>query len=90
MQETLGDVGPIPGSGMFPGEGSGNSLQYSCWGNPLDRGAWWATVHGIAKSWRSLATEHVCRKVEPQSDDNGHSRGHTEVKRVLLEVELIS
>jgi len=32
-------------------EGNGNALQYSCLGNPMDRGAWWATVHGIAKSW---------------------------------------
>ena len=34
-----------------PGEGNGNSLQYSCLGNPMDRGAWWATVHGVTKSW---------------------------------------
>ena len=40
-----GDVGLIPGSGRFPGEGHSNPLQYSCLGNPMDRGAWWATVH---------------------------------------------
>ena len=45
------DPSSIPGSGRSPGEGSGNPLQYSCLGNPMDRGAWWATVHGIAKSW---------------------------------------
>ena len=45
------DPSSIPGSGRSPGEGSGNPLQYSCLGNPKDRGAWWATVHGIAKSW---------------------------------------
>ena len=44
------DVGWISGSERFPGEGNGNLLQYSCLGNPLDRGAWWATVHGVAKS----------------------------------------
>ena len=44
-----GDVGLIPGSGRSPGERNGNSLQYSCLGNPMDRGAWWATVHGLAK-----------------------------------------
>ena len=44
-----GDIGLIPESGRFPGEGSGNPLQYSCLGNPMDRGAWWATVHGITK-----------------------------------------
>ena len=43
------DVGSIPGSGRSPGEGSGNPLQYSCLGNPMDRGAWQATIHGFAK-----------------------------------------
>ena len=38
------------GSGRSPGEENGNSLQYSCLGNPMDRGAWWPTVHGITKS----------------------------------------
>ena len=37
-----------------PGEGDGNPLQYSCLENPIDRGAWWATVHGVAKSWTRL------------------------------------
>ena len=45
-----GDPGLIPGSGRSPGEGNGYPLQYSCLENPMDRGAWWATVHGIAKS----------------------------------------
>ena len=44
-----GDLGSIPGSGRSPGGGNGNLLQYSCLGNPIDRGAWWATVHGVAK-----------------------------------------
>ena len=44
------DPGLIPGSGRSPGEGNGNPLQYSCLENPMDRGAWWATVHGVAKS----------------------------------------
>ena len=46
----VGDLGSIPGSGRSPGEGNGYSLQYSCLGNPVDRGAWWATIHGVAKS----------------------------------------
>ena len=46
----LGDVGSIPGSGRSPGEGKGNPLQYSCLKNPMDRGAWWATVQGVSKS----------------------------------------
>ena len=40
----------IPGLGRFPEEGNGNTLQYSCLENPMDRGAWWATVHGVPKS----------------------------------------
>ena len=43
------DVGLVPGSGRSPGEGNGNPLQYSCLENPMDRGAWWATVHGVTK-----------------------------------------
>ena len=43
------DPGLISGSGRPPGEGDGNPLQYSFLGNPIDRGAWWATVHGVAK-----------------------------------------
>ena len=48
---NTGDVGSVPGSGRSPGEGSGNPLQYSCLENPMDRGAWWATVRGVANSW---------------------------------------
>ena len=47
---NAGDPGLIPGLGRSPGEGNGNLLQYSCLENPMDRGAWWATVHGVAKS----------------------------------------
>ena len=47
---SVGHPGFIPGQGRSPGEGSGNSLQYSCLGNPMDGGAWWAAVHGAAES----------------------------------------
>ena len=47
----LRDLGLIPGSGRFPGGGNGNPLQYSCLENSMDRGAWWASVHGEAQSW---------------------------------------
>ena len=53
IQETAcstGDPGLIPGSGRSPGEENGNPLQYSCLENPMDRGAWWATVHGGSKT----------------------------------------
>ena len=43
------DAGSVLGSGILPGEGNGNPLQYSCPENPMDRVAWWATVHGVAK-----------------------------------------
>ena len=49
------DLGSIPGSGRSPGEGNGNPLQYSCLENPMDGGAWWATVHGVAKSRTQLS-----------------------------------
>ena len=52
---NAGDLGSIPGSGRSPGEGNGNPLQDSCLENPMDRGAWWATVHGVAKSWTRLS-----------------------------------
>ena len=45
----IGDMGSMPGSGRSPGGGNGNPLQYSCLKNPMDRGAWWATVHGVSE-----------------------------------------
>ena len=55
--------GLIPGSGRSPGEGHGNPLWYPCLENPMDRGAWWATLHGVTKSWTQLsmcAHTHIC------------------------------
>ena len=51
---NAGDAGLIPRLGRSPGEGDGNLLQYSSLENPMDRGAWWATVHGVAKSQTQL------------------------------------
>ena len=52
------DVGSIPGSRRFPEEGIGNPFQYSCLGNPMDRGAWWAAIGGLAKElYTNLATK---------------------------------
>ena len=48
------DLGSIPGLGRSPGVGNANPLQYACLENPMDRGAWWATVHGVAKSQTQL------------------------------------
>ena len=61
-----GDMGLLPGSGRSPGGGHGNPLQYSCLENPIDRGAWWATVHGVLKS-------QTCQK---QLSTNAHTK-HT-------------
>ncbi|XDA72749.1 hypothetical protein R6Z07F_003028 [Ovis aries] len=55
---NAGDTGSIPGLGISLGEENGNPLQYSCLGNPMDRGAWWATVNRVTKSQRRLRT-HV-------------------------------
>ena len=58
------DVGSISGRGRSPGEGHDNQLQYSCLGNPMDRGAWWATVHWVAKIQTQLRrlSMHACYK----------------------------
>ena len=56
MQET--QVNPC--LGRSPGEGNGNSLQYSCLENPMDRGGWWATVHGVTKSWTWNSAYKTC------------------------------
>ena len=64
------DLGVIPGLGRSSGGGHGNSLQYSCLGNPMDRGAWWAIVHGIAKSrgmTERLSTAHRRQRKRPPS-----------------------
>ena len=50
-----GDMGSIPTSGRSSGEGNGNLLQYSCLENPMDRGAWWATIHGVRMSQTRLS-----------------------------------
>ena len=52
---NTGDVGSIPQLGRSPEGGNGNPFQYSCLDNPMDRGAWWDTVHGVAKSGTELS-----------------------------------
>ena len=53
------DEGLIPGSGRSLGKGNGNPLQYSCLENPMDKGAWWATDHGISKELDTTKQQHV-------------------------------
>ena len=56
---NAGDLDLIPGSGKSPGERNSNPLQYSCLENPIGRGAWWATVHGVAQRWARLSDKHL-------------------------------
>ena len=58
---NAGDLGSFPGSGRSPGEVNGNTLQYSCLENSMDRGAWWATVHGVTKSRTGLRDFNLLR-----------------------------
>ena len=60
LPANAGDPGSIPESGRSPGEGNDNSFRYSCLENSTDRGAWWATVHGVAKNWTRLSTQASC------------------------------
>ena len=55
LPANTGDMSLIPGWGRSPGGGHGNPLQYSFLENPMDRGTWWATVHGVAESWTQLS-----------------------------------
>ena len=56
LPANAGDVGLIPGLGRSPGEGNGNSFQYSCLGNSIDRGVWQVIVHGVAKELDTIET----------------------------------
>ena len=62
---NAGDPGSIPGLRRSPGEGNGNPLQYSCLENPMDRGAWWATVQGVTKSQTRLSN-WTCTNLSPR------------------------
>ena len=55
-ESNVGDLGSIPGLRRSPGGGQGNPLQYFCLQNPMERRAWWATVHGVTKSWTQLGS----------------------------------
>ena len=76
LPANVGDVGSIPGSGKSPEGGKGNPLQDFCLGNPMDRGAWWATVHGVAKSWTRLRNYTILLSYENvRSPQRGHTCG---------------
>ena len=71
-------MGPVPGSGRSPGEGNGNSFQYSCLENPMDRAAWQVTVHGVAKGQTRLSKTNQKQQLSVARDldltFNGPSR----------------
>ena len=75
------DMDSTPGLGRSPGGGHGNPLQYSCLENPMDRGAWWAMAHGVAKSQTGLKdlTHMPCRSVRNKSEANKQTPLHWEV-----------
>ena len=75
----IGDMCSIPGWGRSPGEGNGNPFQYSCLGNPMDRGAWWTTVHGVAKR-HDWGTEHTfaCMCTHARRHTHTHTHTHTD------------
>ena len=78
--EDIRDVASIPGSGRSPGEGNGNLFQYSCLENPMDRGAWRATAHGVSD--RTYAIEHTCTHallwIKQMTNENLlHSKGNS-------------
>ena len=74
------DVGSILRSGRSPGEGNGNPLQYSCLENSMDKGAWWAIVHGVAKSPTQLSTQHKNKPPDGPSLKKGRT-GFIEQRR---------
>ena len=70
LPANAGDSGLILGSGRSPGGGNANPLQYTCLENPMDRGAWRATVHGVAKGWTGLKrlSMHICMSLSHQTE----------------------
>ena len=79
---NVGDLGLIPGLGRSPGEGKGYPLQYSGLENSMDQGAWWATLHGVPKSWAGLSDFHffifpcsLCRYQLPLNDSPSFGAG---------------
>ena len=86
------DEGLIPGSGRSPGEGHGNPLQHSCLENPMDRGAWWAIVHGVAKSRTRMSdfTSLHFTLYRVHSDTFKYTFRHSLIPSVIFCLHLIS
>ena len=68
-------MGSIPAWGRYLGEENGNPLQYSCLGNPMERGAWWATVHGVAKGQTQLRNNTQAQDTQFIDEDTHRLKG---------------
>ena len=77
----VGDMGSIPGLGRSLGEGDGNLLWDSCLENPMDRGAWRATIQGVTKSWTQLST---CARVVSHTHTHTHTHDERAVRKGLV------
>ena len=78
------DVGSVPWLGRSPRGGNVNSLQYSCLGNPMDRRAWWATVHGVAKSWTRRSTTQQPIHISVDKEENTMESIHKSLKLLVF------
>ena len=87
---NAGDTSSISGSGRSPGEGNGNPLQYSCLENPMDGGAWWATVHGVTKSQTKLSDWQQHKAKTPNSSGRAVSTIWGSIKRSREENDLFN
>ena len=81
MQVDLRDMGSIPELGRCPGEGNGNALQDPCLDSPIDRGAWWAAVHGIARVRRRINTFAFTLNTNVRPKTDGEKKGKKERKK---------
>ena len=87
---NAGDLGSIPGSGRSPGEGNGNPVQYSCLKNPMDRGAWRATAHGVTRVGYDLATKPPRWQVWGGHSGLGISHSSGEPSSLPLKVNVLT
>ena len=88
LHANAGDIreaGSIPGSGRSLGVGNGNPFQYSCQGNPMDWGALWATVHGVASSCASTVQLRMCARARAHA--RVHTHTHTQTQKISMQAK---
>ena len=86
---NAGDPGLIPELGGSPGEGNGKRLQYSCLENPMDRGAWRVTVHGVTRSWTQLSNFHITL-IPKQDKDPTRKENYRPVSLMDIDAKMLS